>query len=80
MRTKLTKDARNRSSPWVVRWYEGVDPVTGKEQWPSKSFTYKAQAVQFRAELKAKGREALGTQTSSSVVTLQEFQRQWTET
>ena len=52
MKVKLTKDKRNKSSPWVVRWSEGMDFDTGKCKWRSKSFKYKLDAENFKIALR----------------------------
>ena len=77
MKVKLTRDGRNRSSPWVLRW-SVYDPDAGKDKWRQKSFKYKAQAEQLRAELKAAGAEQ--ELCSNPALTLSEFRRQWLQT
>jgi len=79
MKTKMTKDKRNKSSPWVLRWSEGIDPETGEERWRQKSFQYKLQAERFRAELKVNG-AATHTPGSGGGVSLVELKHQWLRT
>lgn len=79
MRTKISKDKRNKASPWVVRWSKGPDVTTGNEKWFQKSFKYKAQAEKFKAKLKV-GMAKEARNTSSEDITLAEFRKQWLET
>lgn len=78
MRVKLSKDRRNKSSPYVVRWSDGPDPITGKPKWHQKSFRYKLGAEKYGAELRAGVEEPRGVRTDG--VTLSQFRKQWSET
>ena len=52
MKIKICRDKRNKSSPYVIQWSEGMGPMTGKTKWNCQAFKYKAQAEQFRAGLR----------------------------
>lgn len=45
----LYSNPRNKK-PWVVRWYGGYEPDTGKQERYSKSFKLKRDAEAFRLQ------------------------------
>lgn len=77
MRIKTSKDKRNKSSPYVVRWSYGPDLETGKAKWKCRSFKYKMQAEQFIAELRAKVIEPEQSHNKKEEITLGEFLTDW---
>lgn len=79
MKFKLTKDRRNKSSPWVVRWSEGIDFDIGKEKWRSKAFKYKLDAENFRTDLRNE-RTPEGPCRTHGNITIAEFRQEWFET
>jgi len=79
MKIKLTKDRRNKSSPWVCRWSEGPDFDTGKWKWRSKSFKYKLDAVNFTVALRKEQVPEIAVRPRSGI-TVGEFRREWTDT
>lgn len=46
----IYKDPRNKSRPWVCRWYGDYDPKIGKQKRYIKSFARKGDAEEFAAE------------------------------
>lgn len=79
MKVKLVKDKRNKNSPWTVRWSEGVEFDTGKEKWRSKAFKYKADAENFRTDLRNERTPEIRHRTQGDI-TIAEFRREWLET
>jgi len=79
MKVKLTKDRRNKSSPWVIRWSEGIEFDTGKEKWRSKVFKYKLDAENFRTDLRNERAPEVHCRTQGDI-TIAEFRREWLET
>ncbi len=79
MKIKLTKDRRNKSSPWVIRWSEGIDFDTGKETWKSKAFKYKSDAEDFRTDLR-KERTPEILHRMPDDITIADFRKEWFET
>jgi integrase len=51
-RLSITKDNRNKDSPWACRWYEPTDPDSGKRRRRCRSFLTKQEAKTFAAELR----------------------------
>jgi integrase len=77
MRIKISKDKRNRGSPWIVRWSNGPDLTTGKEKWSQKSFKYKALAEKFKSELKTGIAQEARQPTVVGDISLNGFCRDW---
>lgn len=73
MKTKLTREARNKGSPWAVRWSQGADD-SGKEKWFCRSFHFRADAEKFKANLAEK------FQHERAEITLAEFLQEWQTT
>jgi integrase len=46
----LYKDRRNKSRPWVVRWFGEYDPAKGKQRHYSKAFAAKREAEAYRTQ------------------------------
>ena len=76
MNISITKDKRNKKSPWACRWFEPTDPETGKRRRQCRSFPTKQEARIFVAELRLK-RPA---ERMSSGVTLDHHCRDWLRT
>ncbi|HOW74103.1 MAG TPA: tyrosine-type recombinase/integrase [Phycisphaerae bacterium] len=49
----LYRERRNRSRPWIVRWFGGYDPATGKQRHYSQAFATKREAEAFQAAKQA---------------------------
>jgi len=79
MKVKLTKDKRNKSSPWVVRWSEGIEFDTGKEKWRSKAFKYKLDAESFKTDLRNERTPEIQHRKQGDI-TIAEFRHEWHET
>lgn len=79
MKVKLTRDKRNKSSPWVCRWSEGPDFDTGKWKWRSKSFRYKLDAENFKIALRNEQVPEIAVRPRSGI-TVGEFRQEWTDT
>jgi len=79
MKIKITKDKRNKSRPWVVRWSDGPDFETGKWKWRSKSFKYKLDAANFKITLGNEQVTEIAVRAHSGI-TIGEFRREWTDT
>lgn len=41
---------KDRKSPWIVRWYDPIDPMTGDQKRRFKAFRTKWEAEDFKAE------------------------------
>jgi integrase len=72
MKVKMTKDRRNKASPWILRCCDGPDPVTGKNKWCQKSFKYKKDAEDFKTDLKV-GISDSTCQDNHTMINLKEF-------
>ncbi len=80
MRIKISKDKRNRASPWIVRWSNGPDVVTGREKWLQRSFKYKALAEKFKSELRAGIAEEAQRPHIAGDTSLKGFTQDWLKT
>jgi integrase len=80
MKIKISKDKRNKASPWVVRWSMGPDPVTAKEKWHARAFKYKSQAESFKAELLTDKAKEAQERKPTNGITLKSFCREWLKT
>ncbi len=80
MKTKISKDKRNKASPWVIRWSNAPDPITGKEKWSQRSFKYKIDAEKFRSELKTGIAKEARQNDAISDISLRNFCRDWLKT
>lgn len=45
-----TQPGPKRKKPWLVRWYGGIDPDTGRPKRHSKSFRLRSEAERFRVD------------------------------
>ncbi len=79
-RVKMCKDTRNQGRPWVVRWSNGTDLVTGKAKWFAKSFKYKVKARDFAAQKRAEPPDIAQAVEPPRGMTLGEFLRDWSGT
>ena len=79
-RVKMSKDPRNKGKPWVVRWTDGIDLVTGKTKWSAKSFKYKLEAQDFAAEKRTESRDISQAVGTPYRMTLGRFLNEWSLT
>jgi integrase len=80
MKIKMTKDNRNKDSPWIVRWSNGPDVVTGREKWFQRSFKYKALAEKFKSELRTGIAEEARKPNVMGDMSLKGFTQDWLRT
>ena len=76
IRLSIMCDSRNKDSPWSVRWYEPIDPESGKRRRRCRSFPTKQDARTFAAELRL-DRPAVKIPSS---ITLSQHCRDWLKT
>jgi integrase len=76
----MSKDKRNKASPWVVRWSDGIDMDTGRPKWFQKSFRYKFKAQKFAAEKRTEAQDISEAVAAEPEMTLGRFLREWGKT
>jgi len=79
-RVKTSKDKRNKASPWVVRWSDGIDMDTGKIKWFTRSFRYKLDATGFAAEKRTEPPDISAAVGVERDMKLGWFLREWSQT
>ncbi len=79
-RVKMCKDARNKGKPYVVRWSDGIDPITSKVKWCGKSFKYKIDAEDFKAEKRVESPDISAAVRTPHSMTLGRFLQEWSGT
>jgi len=69
-----------QGKPWVVRWSDSIDLVTGKAKWSAKSFKYKLQAQDFAAEKRTESPDISQAAGTPYRMTLGRFLNEWSLT
>ncbi len=73
----LYRDPRKKR-PWILRWYGGDDPATGRQKRYSKSFKLKRDAETFRLQKEIEFDQG-NRRDKPKQITLEEFCRIYTE-
>ena len=79
-RVKMSRDARNKGKPWVVRWSDGIDMETGKPRWFQRSFRQRIEARRFAAEKRIEAPDITDAVVPEVGMTLGRFLREWSQT